>query len=103
VNWNQKNGCWAELKGQAKRKVQVPENEVYEITGIKQLKHQRESLAYIMTIKARSERQLSELQDLLKIMGSFQNEISNTIYQKAISPDKNQNFPIYDGLTGFEI
>jgi hypothetical protein len=50
-----------------------------------------------MTIKARSERQLSELQDLLQIMGSFQNEISNTAYQKTTSLDKKQNSPFYDG------
>jgi hypothetical protein len=103
VNWNQKNGCWAELKGQAKRQVSVPGNEVSDITNIKQLRHQCESVASIMTVKARAERQLSELQDLLQIMGSFQNETSNTIYQKTTSPDKKLNSPIYDGLTGFEI
>jgi hypothetical protein len=97
VDWNKKNGSWAELKRPAKRQVPVPENEVYDITCIKQLRHQRESLASVMTYKARSERQLSGLQDLLQIMGSFQNEISNTIYQKTTSLDKKQNSPFYDG------
>jgi hypothetical protein len=97
VDWDKKNGSWAELKRQAKRQVPLPDNEVYDITCIKQLRHQRESLASVMTIKARSERQLSELQDLLQIMGSFQNEISNTAYQKTTSLDKKQNSPFYDG------
>jgi hypothetical protein len=103
VNWNQKNCCWAELKGQAKRQSRASGNELYKLTDVEKISHERESLASIMTIKARSERQLSELQDLLQIMGSFQNGISSMIYQNNTSPDKKLSIPIYVGLTGFEI
>jgi|GEM_PF-6561939 len=56
MHLSHKNDCWAELKGQAKRQVKVPQTEIYEFTDTKQLRHKRESLASIKTIKARSER-----------------------------------------------
>jgi len=34
-------------------------------------------------------------------MGSFQNEIEMTIYQKATSPDKRRKTPTYNELTDF--
>lgn len=72
MNWNQKNGFLAELKGQAKQQIKEPVNEVTEFTAIKQIRSDRESLKPIMTIKTRAERQLLELQDLLQIMENFQ-------------------------------
>jgi len=51
VNRDQQNNGWAELKGQAKRQIQDPVNEVAEFTAIKQIKRKRESLKPIRPVK----------------------------------------------------
>ena len=90
MNWNQKNGCWAELKGQAKRQSQVLESEVNELTSTKQAQDGREILWSIQTIKTGAETQLSELEDLLQIMQSYRSINSNAAYRKTFNPEKSE-------------
>jgi hypothetical protein len=103
VNWNQKNSCWAELKGQAKRQITMSGNNVNEFAAIGGSRHQHNSLKSIMNNQTKAEKQLSELRDLLEIMGNFKGEVSNIVYEKVTDPDKKLSIPIYGSLNGFDI
>ncbi len=71
------------------------------MTLSKQIQDEQETLASIVTIKTRAERQLSKLEDLLQIMRSFQSINSNAAYRKTFNPEKSEVTNDI-GITSFE-
>lgn len=66
MNWNRKEGNWAELKGQAKRQQQNQQNDSSNLIGINNLRYEVDSQENLKVIKTRADRKLTELEDLLR-------------------------------------
>ena len=81
MNWNQNGGNWAELKRQAKRRDSEPENQYLQTANSQDFCGKRQLNEVLEPNNSKAEVQLSELHDLLKIMGNIHSEINNSFYK----------------------